>query len=356
MEKGRLEELDGLRGIFALMVVCYHFSTGPQFDPLGYTANFVFRHSYIFVDFFFVLSGFVIAFNYSGRLSSKKLFLIFIKKRFVRLYPLLFYSVLVYIPLKAYGIFTGFEFNDGVYSVNNLIFETLDSLTFMNSTPILGSNEGMNPVSWSISAEMISYVYFGLMVLLLIKRHMIAITLATIVTFVFFLQYGHLQVAGSLGFLRGILGFSLGVIVNSLYQRFPSQFNGWELPYLAILALLFYLVDLEIKQELILVFPFWFGLGVFIFSKSDGLISKFLRIRVVQFLGKISYSIYLNHFLVLWVIYFLFWKVLKLEVSESVIWIGFISTIIITIVYSFFTYRLIEVKFGKWLRGKAIKE
>lgn len=354
--KNRLEELDGLRGIFALLVVCYHFSQGPQFDPFGYTSNFIFRHSFIFVDFFFVLSGFVIAFSYSKRLSSTGSFIVFLKKRFIRLYPLLFYSVIIYIPLKAYGIFVGFEFNDGVYTVQNLIFETLDSLTFMNSTPILGSNEGMNPVSWSISAEMISYIYFGLIVLLFMKRHMIAIVLATIVTFIFFLQYGHLEVAGSLGFLRGILGFSLGVIINGLYQRVSYQFNKWEIPYLATLIMLFYLVDLEIKQELILVFPFCFGLGVLIFSRSDGLISKFLRIRAVQFLGKISYSIYLNHFLVLWVMYFFFWKVLKLEVSELVVWIGFMSTLVITIVYSFFTHKIIEVEVGKWLREIITKK
>ncbi len=350
--KNRLEELDGLRGIFALLVVCFHFSEGPQFDPLGYTSNFIFRHSFIFVDFFFVLSGFVIAYSYLNHLNNTDAFIVFLKKRFIRLYPLLFYSVLIYVPLKAYGIFTGFEFNDGIYTVYNLIFETLDSLTFMNSTPILGSNEGMNPVSWSISAEMISYVYFGLIVILFMKKHIIAIALATIVTFIFFFQYGHLEVAGALGFLRGILGFSLGVIVHSLHQRFSCQFKGWEIPYLATLVMLFYFVDLEIKQELILAFPFWFGLGIFIFCRSGGLISKFLRIRAVQFLGKISYSIYLNHFFVLWVIHFIFWKVLKLEASQPGVWISFISTLGVTIVYSFFTQRFIEVKLGGWLRDK----
>ena len=127
---------------------------------------------------------------------------------------------------------------------------------------------------------------------------------------------------------------------------------GGEIPYLATLVMLFYFVDLEIKQELILAFPFWFGLGIFIFCRSGGLISKFLRIRAVQFLGKISYSIYLNHFFVLWVIHFIFWKVLKLEASQPGVWISFISTLGVTIVYSFFTQRFIEVKLGGWLRDK----
>ncbi|WP_421977776.1 acyltransferase family protein [Roseivirga seohaensis] len=354
--KNRLEELDGLRGIFALLVVCYHFSQGPQFDPISYTSNFVFRYSYIFVDFFFVLSGFVIAYSYSNRLSNTVSFIVFIKKRFIRLYPLLFYSVIVYVPLKVYGMFTSFDFNDGVYTVYNLIFETLDSLTFMNSTPILGSNEGMNPVSWSISAEMISYIYFGLTVLWLPKRYILLIIGVVTTILFFFLVYGHLQVSGSLGFLRGILGFSIGVLVYEVYKRTTTKPDIFEVPYLIILGMLFYLIDLNITPKLILIFPIWFGLGVFIFSKSNNYVSLLLRNRAVQFLGKISYSIYLNHFLVLWVTYFLFWKVLNLEVSGPTVVISFILTIVITIVYSFFTHKFIEIKFAEWLKGKLLKE
>lgn len=354
--KKRLKELDGLRGIFALLVVCYHFSASPQFDPLSYTTNFIFRHSFIFVDFFFVLSGFVIAFNYSESLNSDRSFWDFVKKRFVRLYPLLIYSVLVYVPLKAYGILTGFEFNDGVYSFNNLILETLDPLVFMNSTPLLGSTEGMNPVSWSISAEMISYLFFGLMVLLLRKNHILVISSMAVLAFAFFFKYGSLEVSGSLGFLRGILGFSLGVVVYSFYERFSFQSDRLEIPYLVVLIGLFYLVDLNLATEAILVFPLWFSLGVLIFSKSNGFVSWFLRSQITQFIGKISYSIYLNHFFVLWVVYFFVWQILKLEVSEHTIVVCFVLTLGITILYSFFTHKYIEVNLGSWLKSKILKK
>ncbi|MBS1732124.1 MAG: acyltransferase, partial [Bacteroidetes bacterium] len=60
MKTNRLDQLDGLRGLFCLMVILTHF---PFKDSLP-VSNFIVRQGYLFVDFFFVLSGFVIAFNY----------------------------------------------------------------------------------------------------------------------------------------------------------------------------------------------------------------------------------------------------------------------------------------------------
>ena len=86
----RIHKLDGLRGFCSLMVVFYHY---PQsFLPDFIFRNFFIRESWSFVDFFFVLSGFVISYNYST-LSNPNDFWLYIKKRIIRLYPLLFFWI-----------------------------------------------------------------------------------------------------------------------------------------------------------------------------------------------------------------------------------------------------------------------
>ena len=69
----RIHKLDGLRGFCSLMVVFYHY---PQpFLPDFIFSNFFIRESWSFVDFFFVLSGFVISYNYSTLSNSNDFWL-----------------------------------------------------------------------------------------------------------------------------------------------------------------------------------------------------------------------------------------------------------------------------------------
>ena len=89
--------LDGLRGAAALMVVWYHVFEGFAFA--GGTAITTFNHGYLAVDFFFMLSGFVIAYAYDSRWNatgSQKLTLkSFFKRRLIRLHPMVVMGALI---------------------------------------------------------------------------------------------------------------------------------------------------------------------------------------------------------------------------------------------------------------------
>ena len=65
-QKQRYLLLDGLRGVAALMVVCFHFFEAFATSP----ADQKFNHGYLAVDFFFVLSGFVMGYAYDDRWKS----------------------------------------------------------------------------------------------------------------------------------------------------------------------------------------------------------------------------------------------------------------------------------------------
>lgn len=88
----RYEVLDGLRGVAALMVVIFHLSEAFSYDPVYKHLN----HGYLCVDFFFVLSGFVIGYAYEGRMRCGRMSRRdFLKTRLVRLQPMVLFGVLL---------------------------------------------------------------------------------------------------------------------------------------------------------------------------------------------------------------------------------------------------------------------
>lgn len=96
--KPRYEILDGLRGVAAMLVVAFHifetYSAGPLYQ--------VINHGYLAVDFFFVLSGFVIGYAYDDRWNRMSTWN-FVKRRLIRLHPMVVFSMLLGLLLFYFG-------------------------------------------------------------------------------------------------------------------------------------------------------------------------------------------------------------------------------------------------------------
>jgi len=344
----RVEQLDGLRGIFSLLVVAHHHNA---FKNSILYNNFFVINSNLFVDFFFVLSGFVIAMNYINRLDNKRDFLQFVKKRFIRLYPLLVYTEIVFLILSLLGEHS-FLKNAPDLELSFYFFTVLDTITFMGSTPILGGWLGLNYPAWSISSEMISYVVFGLVLLFLPRKKSLAFAIIVLLSAAFIINHGEYLLANDYGFIRGLLCFCLGIFTFELIKNRKANVSFLEIPYLIFLVAAMYLahhLELNVWK---LVFPVIFSFGIFIFSNSTGVVTRLLMTSPFQYLGRISYSIYLNHAIVLILVNIVLFRALK---SPETIWmIGFslLLSITITIIYSHFTYEWIEKKFGQYLKSK----
>jgi peptidoglycan/LPS O-acetylase OafA/YrhL len=346
--KGRVEQLDGLRGIFALLVVAHHHNAFK--DSIFYN-NFFVKNSDLFVDFFFVLSGFVIALNYFNRIESKEDFFKFLKKRFVRLYPLLFFTEIVFLVFNIVGDFSDYK------NVNDLglgyYFSTvLDTLTFMGSTPVFGSWIGLNYPAWSISAEMISYVVFGLILLTFQQNRTKVFVITTIMCAVFIISKGNYMLAYDYGFIRGIFCFCLGIFTYNVLQNNTFHLSSMEIPFLIAVILAMYVVHHYHLNLWKIVFPFLFAVGVIIFCSSTGLVTKMLLTKPFQYLGRISYSIYLNHAIVLILLNVILFRVFKLPHTEPMIGLSLLISMVFTIIYSHFTYEWIEKRFSNYLRTK----
>jgi len=336
----RIHKLDGLRGLFALFVVLFHFNINNA--PAALVNNFFVRESFIFVDFFFILSGYVITFTYKEKINSSKTFFQFLLKRFIRLYPLLLFSTLMY-----------WYFVHPFFNEPNIKL-ALDTLFLTNSTPILGSAIGMNYPSWSISSEMISYLVFGVCSLIAInkkKNHLIIAV--TIACFGFLAYQQNYFQTGSWGFIRGLACFNLGYLIHLLATKnikIPDYFEGVTM--IMISAMMYFLYHLTIRNTLVLtcihfLVPIVFTFSIFVLIKTDGIISKLLQTPPLQFLGKISYSLYLNQALVIGFAIPKLYKWIKMpnEDFKKIICILILLTILV--VYAWLTQLLIEQKLGK---------
>lgn len=340
----RIHKLDGLRGLFALFVVLFHLNLSNA--PSALVNNLFVRESYIFVDFFFILSGYVISLRYHDKINTIGNFLKFFLKRFIRLYPLLLFSILMY-----------WYFVHPFLDKQNIRL-ALDTLLLTNSTPILGSEIGMNYPSWSISSEMISYLIFGICSLIAIGKNktilMICITLAC---FIFLAYQGNYFVTGSFGFVRGLACFNLGFLLYTLAKRkiqIPNLLAGF-IPFL-VLGLMYLLYHFTFKNRgtnisIQLMVPLVFTFCIFLLIHTNGGISKLLGTRPLQFLGKISYSVYLNQaFVIGYGIPKLYkWVHIKNPIVQQNCCVLLLLITLIT--YSWITQKVIETKLGNKLNA-----
>jgi peptidoglycan/LPS O-acetylase OafA/YrhL len=237
-----------------------------------------------------------------------------------------------------------------------LIFQALDTLCLTNSTPLFGDGLGLNFPTWSISSEMISYLIFGgMMVLLPARFKNSAIFLLIAICFLFLLYQERYFLTGTWGFVRGLLCFNLGYFVYVLAQKDYKVPAFMELVLSVLLLVLFYLLhqhNFTFQREMLaLVFvPPLFAIFILVLLKSNGLISRMLDTAPFQFVGKISYSIYLNHALIVVVIPRILFDLLMWERTNNHLLWSALLVILVLFTYSIFTYHIIEVKGGKFLK------
>lgn len=291
----RFESLDALRGICALLVATYHISAN------GFLAtNALVRNAYLFVDYFFVLSGFVIAFSYGDRLLSHDISLSrFIGLRLGRIYPLhlailamfLVMELALLLPLAPITSLVNRQPFAGAHSLPALVA----SLLLLHAFGVTGGLVWNTP-SWSIAAEVWCYALFGAMLVAAPKRPaLIAAGLSFIALAWLVAWRGSIEVASDFGFVRCVYGFGLGLVTYQLFRRRRPQTG--TLVELGIVAAIVVFVSLA-RGPWTFAAPPLFAVSIYLLAAGEGLISTILRRPAFQFLGMVSYSIYMIHYFV----------------------------------------------------------
>lgn len=290
----RFESLDGLRGVAAIMVVLLH-------APLsGFLSQVpLFRNAFLFVDFFFVLSGFVIAHAYEGRLRSRKELSAFVASRWRRVYPLHLFMLMLFLAFAL--VMTSARGPDGLFEGANSPSAFVANLFLVHA---FGTVDGLgwNYPSWSISAEFGAYLAFGAGSLWLGRRLPIALVATLALSLVALAAWvGHLETTTEFGWLRCLYGFACGawlriaVWPRQSRPREGEAFAFWTLAEGATLMAIAVFVSSAGSSPLSLAAPFVFAFAVFVFAHQAGHLSHLLAGRVFAWLGLVSYSIYMTH-------------------------------------------------------------
>lgn len=369
----RFQSLDGWRGIAAVFVSLYHFSF---FNHL-YDWSFL-RNSYLFVDFFFVLSGFVITHAYHNKLESIQDNFKFILRRLSRLLPLHLFILTLFVILELLKLlilqFGVWEIDTapftGEYSIHSLI-----SNIFLLQSMGIHNHLSWNYPSWSISVEFYTYLIFSIVTIVGFKfRSMIKIQYFILIIVSFYIVYTNTDnlndASYNFGIFRCIIGFFLG---STCYQFFLMTKNliipQATLLEIGLIILIYMFTTFLGKENLSIFAPILFTLTVYVFSFEQGFISGLLKMEHIQNLGKWSYSIYMVHALIILIIgrginfiekisgqkftieHTSYGKNVELFYYDSSYLMDFFTVIylFILIYISSLTYRYIELKGSKFL-------
>lgn len=298
----KLNQLAGLRGICAWWVVFYH-SLALMGDSVSGPLRNVIAHGYLAVDLFFLLSGFVIFLSYHAAVSKDFPRSVgkFYWNRFARIYPLHFVMLGGYLAL-----FIAFSY----LSSTGAAPETYTWSAFFQSMFLVhmwvGSDLTWNVPSWSISSEWFVYLFFPLMAYSLRKlrggvaTHLVVIGAVALLLHLIYSLSG-LHSLGSdiprMALVRTMLEFLMGVFIGSLYinhKDFLEKTSGVALAGFVVLCALYAFAPLP-DYALI---PVAFAFLIAHLSVTASWITALLSRPSLVYLGEISYSTYMVHYLV----------------------------------------------------------
>jgi peptidoglycan/LPS O-acetylase OafA/YrhL len=285
-EVHRFRALDGWRGICALLIALHHFPAHGFIYHLPLV-----RNAWLLVDFFFVLSGFVITHAYRDRLSSGQAAAFFAIRRFFRLWPLQAAMLAAFIALELYRyLATGTGFIG-----ERSIFAIFTNLALVQS---LGLHDMLtwNTPSWAVSTEFWTYILFALVVFftgrfrVLASAVLIAFSVAALALHS---RYG-MRETFDWGIARCIYGFFLGSLTYEAWSRgWFTRLRGSAFEIAVLVLAVVYLIFIPGDRPLEYLAPPVFAVFALAFASDAGMASRAMFGKPLQNLGQWSYAIYL---------------------------------------------------------------
>jgi len=325
----RFFALDSLRGLASIGVAIFHLHGG--------------WGGYLAVDFFLVLSGFILSHSYLYK-DTATTTIDFVSHRLARLYPLHLYTLSVFIFVYFLIDEKNTSYADGTF------FTIIQQLTLTQNIGFNPSGISWNYPNWSISVEFWVNVLFILFISKSTKNSSLFVA-AIIGLIVIYKNTGHLDTHSynyynifNSGIIRGISSFFIGILSYRIYLNYRDDIRIKKyINYIELLCIIGVIIVVFGRSGKFsggdIFAPFVFMFVVATFAIESGRLSK--QIIKFKYLGIISYSIYLNQISVLMVV--------RNTLGKSDVLSVLSTYLLILIIYSHFTYRYIE----KPLRNKV---
>ncbi|GAA6765199.1 acyltransferase [Flavobacterium sp. CGRL1] len=364
--KKHYEILDGLRGVAAILVVAFHifesFNGGNRFVQ-------IINHGYLAVDFFFLLSGFVVAYAYDDRWGQMTQWE-FYKRRLIRLQPMVIMGMIIG------AIFYYFQASDILFpqiagmEVWKVIVTMVIGFTLLPIPPSLeirgwGEMHPLNGPAWSLFFEYIANILYALIFRKFSNKVLsvfVLIFAGLLINYTVFGPKGDVIGGWSLnleqmnvGFTRLLYPFFAGVLLCRLGKLIHIKGAFWVCSILITIVLALprfgdenslWMNGLYESFSIIFIFPLIVAIG------AGGQIKSAFSAKICKLLGDISYPIYITHYpLIYW---YTAWVVdNKVSIQDGYV-LG-IGVLIATIVIAYLCLKLYDEPVRNWLQNKFQK-
>lgn len=364
--KKHYEILDGLRGVAAIIVVAFHifeaFAGGNRFKQ-------IINHGYLAVDFFFLLSGFVVAYAYDDRWGKMTQWE-FYKRRLIRLQPMVIMGMIIG------AIFYYFQASDILFPqiagmpVWKLILTMIIGFTLLPIPPSMeirgwGEMHPLDGPAWSLFFEYIANILYALFFRKFSNKVMgifVLIFAGMLINYTVFGPKGDVIGGWSLnleqmnvGFTRLLYPFFAGILLSRLGKLIHIKGAFWVCSLLITVILCvprigdensLWMNGIYESVCIILLFPLIVSIG------AGGEIKNPFSLKICQLLGNISYPIYITHYpLIYW---YTAWVVdNKVPIADGYL-LG-IGVLMASIVMAYLCLKLYDEPIRNWLQNKFQK-
>lgn len=365
-QKPHYELLDGLRGVAALLVIWYHFFEG--FATSGVDQKF--NHGYLAVDFFFVLSGFVIGYAYDDRWKMGLTKGGFILRRLIRLQPMVVMAVCLGV---ISFIIQGCEHWDHTIAptwaiVMSFVFGLFMLPAFPGMDVDVRGNGEMFPLvgpAWSLFFEYIGSILYAvwlhrltnkvLGIVVVLSGMGLGIVALTNMSGAYSLGVGWSM--ANLGFFGGLmrLGFSFGIglLISRGFKPIKVKGAFWICSIaIAIMMCLPYITLTGEPSILNAVYDLlctWIVFPMVVFIGASGKTTDRHSKKICDFLGVISYPIYIIHYPVMYLFYSWVWNN---GYTFGDVWYVTVIIFLVLIPVAYFFVRFYDEPIRKWLTSK----
>ena len=364
--KPHYELLDGLRGVAALLVIWYHVFEGFAFAGGGIIESI--NHGYLAVDFFFILSGFVIAYAYDDRWAKKKLTLkSFFKRRLIRLHPMVIMGAVI--GLIAYLMQGGVTWEGTHVGISMVTVAFLCAMFFIPAIPgagydVRGNGEmfPLNGPAWSLFFEYIGNILYALFVRRLSDKWLAVLVAVLGVAVVWYTTtdaagYSMFGVGWTLdvanffgGLIRMLFPFTMGMLIQHHFK--PIKIRGAFWICSVILVVLFHVPFIEGNEYICLnglyeafcivcVFP------LLIWMAASGVTTDKFSTGICKFLGDISYPVYIVHYPLMYLFYA--WLIDNKYYTLGETWPIAIAVCVASVVLAYACLKFYDEPVRKWL-------
>jgi peptidoglycan/LPS O-acetylase OafA/YrhL len=355
--------LDGLRGVAAILVVAFHvfeaFADGNRFKQ-------IINHGYLAVDFFFLLSGFVVAYAYDDRWEKMTQWE-FYKRRLIRLQPMVIMGMLIGASLYY------FQASDVLFPqiagtpVWKMLLVMLIGFTLIPLTPSAdirgwGEMHPLNGPAWSLFFEYIANILYAV----LFRKFSIKVLSIFVLLFAGMLinhtvfgSKGDVIGGWSLnveqmnvGFTRLLYPFFAGILLSRLGKLIHLKGAFWICSFMIAAILLMprigdetslWMNGLYESVCIILLFPLIVSIG------AGGEIKNSFSLKICKILGDISYPIYIIHYP------FIYWYTAWVVDNKVTLKEGYllgIGVLVTSIITAYLCLKLYDEPIRKWLQKK----